>query len=132
MTDLEKLTVLAWAVRRAYDRYSSTIHKIDNPDLAGYCYEASARLYRLAKTHGLDVKLCQGVGHWFVEFGGKVVDVTSTQFQQPEKVAVLDKNEAEKRGDWWKLKSVYKTLPFDLYHHGEDDEIEKEMLSIKF
>jgi len=130
MTDLEKLTALAWAVRRGFERYVTKTYGWVDPDLGGYCYEASARLFRLAKTHGLDVSLCKGHGHWFVMLDGKVVDVTSTQFKQPEKVAVLTQEEAEKRGDWWKLLEACVVPPYSTCQSGEDEEIEKELLSV--
>jgi hypothetical protein len=100
-TDLERLITLARIARAAFERVAARDGY--NPTLGGLCYDASCFLRRLASAHGIETDLGHGYGHWFVLHGDTVVDVTSTQFGQPERVAVLPLAEAAKRGQWWEL-----------------------------
>jgi len=100
-TDLERLLGLARIARVVFERVAAK--DTYPPHLGGLCYDASCFLRRMAAAYGIKTDLGQGHGHWFVLFGNTVVDVTSTQFGQPEKIAVLPLEEAEKRGHWWSL-----------------------------
>ena len=103
MQDLERLVSLATVVRKAFEKYAAKT-KYFPSDLCGLCYDASLTLMRLAKRHGIEkAQLGVGIGHWFVLLDNMVVDVTSTQFGQPDKVAVLPLEHAEKIGTWWEL-----------------------------
>lgn len=101
-SDLEKLTAYAWVVRRAFEQYSKRLGYSN--DLAGFCYEASTVLYEVAKARGVNgMQFGHGRGHWFLLLDGMIVDVTSTQFKQPDKVAVIPLETAEQIGEWWQF-----------------------------
>jgi hypothetical protein len=99
---LADLVGLARTARAAFERVAE---KDDWPsNLSGLCYEASSFLRRMAAAHGIKTDLGKGFGHWFVLLGDTVVDITSTQFGHPDRVAVLSLEEAEKHGEWWELR----------------------------
>lgn len=100
-SDLKRLIGLARITRSAFERLA--VKDGSNKDLKGMCYDASCFLRRLATAHGIDTEMGEGENHFFVLYGDIVIDVTSTQFDQPMPVAVLPLVEAEKRGPWWKL-----------------------------
>lgn len=103
MGDLEKLVTIAKAVRTGFDKYVEKNGGYGS-DLTGFCHDASVVIFKLAKKYGIDkVQMGEGVGHWFVMLDGMIIDVTSTQFSQPDKVAVLPMERAEKIGAWWEL-----------------------------
>lgn len=56
-------------------------------DVRGQCYTASEAIYLIAggKKSGLKpVQLIhEGVSHWWLEYNGKVIDVTAKQFNTP-------------------------------------------------
>lgn len=103
MQDLEKLVSLAKVVRVAFERYVAR-SKCHSSDLCGFCHDASSVLLKLAKKHGINgVQMGEGSCHWFVLLDNMIVDVTSTQFKHPDKVAVLPIEQAQKIGEWWHL-----------------------------
>jgi hypothetical protein len=108
-TDLEHLIGLARIARATFELVA--VKNSFHNDLSGLCYDASSFLRRMAKAHGIETELGHGPGHWFVLLGDVVVDITSTQFGQPEKVAVLPLAEAAKRGIWWELYSRHSDPP---------------------
>jgi hypothetical protein len=101
MTDLEQLIKLARITRSAFEKVARKQGYQSN--LGGLCYDASNFLRRMAEAYGIPTDLGIGSCHWFVLYGNIVIDVTSTQFDQPEKIAVLPLSVAEERGSWWKL-----------------------------
>ena len=101
MTDLERLIGLARIARAVFEQVAMRDNW--NPNLCGLCYDASCFLYRLAKREGIVTELGRGIGHWFVLFGDTVIDVTATQFEQPERVMVTSLKQARSRGNWWHL-----------------------------
>lgn len=109
MGDLEKLVGLARIARAAFERFAAK----DNwkPDLGGLCYDATCFLRRMAAAQGIATDAGMGRGHWFVLHGDTVVDITSTQFGQSDRVAVLPLAEAQKRGPWWELLERSSALP---------------------
>ncbi len=109
MKDLERLVDLARIVRAAFERVAE-VHDYPS-NLGGLCYDASTYLLRMARSQGIDVQLGHGVGHWFVLLGDTIVDVTSTQFGQPDRIAVLPLAEASKIGNWWELRERLGEIP---------------------
>jgi len=101
MNDLKRLEKLAWRARRAFERVAEEDRWPS--DLGGLCLDASEFLWKLAKENGITTEIGEGLGHWFVLFGDMIIDITSTQFGQPEKVAIIHYAEAGNIGDWWKL-----------------------------
>ena len=95
--------------------------------LCGICsFEICKRLWE----QGEDAELCFGDGHAFVEYDGKVLDVTATQFADVDEVIIKDKWEAEKIWWWRGVKKRARTLeeveeffrgwPFDQRPHMGD------------
>lgn len=109
MTDLERLIGLARIARAAFERVAAKDNYSSH--LGGLCYDASCFLRRMATAYGIATDLGHGFGHWFVLYGGTVIDVTSTQFGQPEKIAVLSLEEAARRGNWWVLQGRHNDPP---------------------
>ena len=113
--ELRQLIKLAQFTRCVFERMEER-HNRPN-DLRGLCYEASLYLYNLAKAHGITVEIGRGTCHWFVLYGDTVVDVTSTQFGHPERVAVLPLEKAEGCGSWWHLQGKESPLADEVYYH---------------
>jgi hypothetical protein len=109
MTDLERLIGLARIARAAFERVAAENGYRDH--LGGLCYDASSFLRRMALAYGIKTDLGQAHGHWFVLFGDVVVDITSTQFGHPDKVAVLSLSVAQSLGSWWQLLGRHSDLP---------------------
>jgi hypothetical protein len=101
-TDLERLISLARTTRAVFERVAKQCGS--RPDLGGYCYDASCFLHRLAARNGIAVEVGMGNGHYFVLLGDTVVDVTATQFEQPESVMVDTVAGAARRGNAWELR----------------------------
>lgn len=111
-TDLEVLVGLARRARMVFERFAAQ----DNwkPHLGGLCHDATQFVRRMANAHGIPTVAGGGSGHWFVLYEAHgtpmVVDITATQFGQPEAVMVLPLAEAERRGRWWVLIDRIATL----------------------
>lgn len=104
MTELDKLIEIAWKLRMAFERVSKARNWSD--DLFGMCYCASCLIHKIATNNRIATEIGRGDGHFFILYGGDIViDITSTQFNQPDRVAVMPLKQAEKIGSWWKLKS---------------------------
>jgi len=86
MTNLDHLIKLAHSVRRRAETEPQAY-----PDLEGYCGLASKYLALLAGSYGLEPTLIcayfQGWSHCWVEYCGKIIDVTATQFNGSADVA---------------------------------------------
>lgn len=99
---LAGLKRLARIVRRYYEE-----HHYCGSDLAGCCFRASRQLFKLAEDCGIRTEIGLGECHAFVLYGGKVVDVTATQFGNYQKVMVVDLETMSKRRSWsthpWRL-----------------------------
>jgi len=119
--DMENLIALAYQVRTAFERTAE--RDSWNKDLTGLCYHASKFLHAVAVERGIDTQVCGGVGHYFVMYGDFVIDVTSTQFGQPDRVAVKPLVEAGKIGPWWE-KMYISDSPSNL--HDKTTNIAKE------
>lgn len=89
MTDLNRIIDLAKFVRATFEKKYTK-----NPTLSCYCYRASLELFCLAKDEGIDIKLAGNTGHVFCTFGETIIDITATQFGNPDRIAI------GKIGDW--------------------------------
>lgn len=120
-TDLEVLIRLATRARVVFERFAAQDRW--SPNLGGLCHDATQFIRRMANAHGIPTFCGGGSGHWFVlyEAHGEpmVVDITATQFEQPEKVMVLPLKEAAKRGRWWDLREKEESL--DSYERIAED-----------
>jgi len=105
MTDLERLIGLARFARITFEKVAERDQWPYN--LGGLCFSASFFLHKLAENYGIKTEIGHGIGHWFVLFEDKVVDITATQFGVKEKIAVLSIEEAEKCGGWWELQNKW-------------------------
>jgi len=131
MTEFEKLIGLAQIARATYERIA--IKSGFGPDLGGMCYYASNFLRKLAKAHGIPTEIGRGMGHWFVIYihdgVDMVVDITATQFDVKDRVAVLPLTDAVKRGAWWELREREDSPTDDAWAKASVDE-EKTMEEI--
>jgi len=116
---------------------------VNGPTLCGYCGVGSIHIQNLAKTLGINVDLCQGVyqsdghrsGHCWIEYDGKIIDVTGTQFYKDicspihvtstydDAYVIITKNSQARRIlAKWPVTQNYKTYQDDLvqitYHLG--------------
>lgn len=83
MKDLDRIIDLAKFVRAAFEK-----HAKGNSTLCCYCYRASLELFCLAKDEGIDIKLAGNTSHVFCIFCDTIIDITATQFNHSEKIAI--------------------------------------------
>ena len=99
---LEIVAAVAYQVREWAEAYAEDAHFDD--DLCGLCAIASGELHSRLKRKGIDstLHLFEGEwwGHCFVEVGEYVVDVTVTQFDVKDKVAIEPITMARKHPFW--------------------------------
>jgi len=114
MSDLAKLIGLARITRTIFERVARKEGYPSN--LGGLCYDASCFLRKMAKAQGIQTDLGETCIHYFVLHGDTVIDVTSTQFGQEEKVAVLPLEKAKTIGTWWDLQHRLTYNPDTINH----------------
>jgi len=84
-------------------------NKINVSDTTGLCAIASHRLVRIANRLGIKCKLCVGYfgytygdfqdtsnqNHAWVEYGGKIIDITADQFGSYPRVMITDRKNSD-------------------------------------
>jgi hypothetical protein len=108
-TNFNKLIEIAKSVRERFEnsiiRSYDGLFELDPEDkqeLGGRCHLASRVLYKEARKSGLKVKMCTGWfendfsagGHCWIEFEGKIIDITATQFGIKDKIFITDVNDS--------------------------------------
>src|SRR3990167_11485989 len=85
MSTASSIRSVARRVRRYLDRVA--IEDGFSEDLNGLCGKAAAILYHALEHAGFNPKIAHTLGHAFVLCEGYIVDVTATQFGQPDQYA---------------------------------------------
>lgn len=82
------------------------------PSLSGWCGHSSIILSHNLRQAGLDAKLVTGQGHWFVKCEQYLVDITASQFGQPD-ICVRNFDKTQERiksnrtiARWWLASAI--------------------------
>lgn len=83
------------------------------PHLGGLCGYGAVMLHEALNKNNLKTKIAAGGGHWFAVCGDYLVDVTASQFGQPQ-VVVRDYNKikhminsGEYQMNWWNANALH-------------------------
>lgn len=107
-----KLRNIAAQTRKLLENVSKDLMPSVRPDLGGLCGYGSIMLVDKLKEKGYDPSIISGWGHWFVKCDKYLLDITASQFGQPNVVVrdyekVQDDIRKERRShDWWKFANV--------------------------
>ena len=96
----KQLRKLASAARKEMESFAKAHRNIGDPkDLGCYCAISSYFLRYFARLHGYNLKMVEGAAferrdirftnHCWLEYNGKVIDITATQFGCRKKVNVV-------------------------------------------
>lgn len=92
MKNFRKVKLIAEKLRMAFEEISEKENYGEasafNFDLGGYCGRAAIQLYLICKKAGIKIKISEGIGHAFNEYGGYIIDITATQFGKYPKVYI--------------------------------------------
>jgi len=103
----KRLRSIATQTRKLLENISHDILIKAEPSLAGLCGYASLLLDDVLKKKGYNPQIIKGRGHWFIKCEGYLIDITASQFGQPNVVVrdfafVQDAiNEKRVRQFWW-------------------------------